>query len=299
MSSCFPVTSQQKAKTALYGLPPFVELTKSLLFSVLAYSEPAKFSQDFSVQCPAVFFERFSEAMDIEHMEFIDSSKQANMEDAQLYVWMKNRVVTVAFRGSSSVKDVVTDLDTLTYSFEKPGVRVHEGFYKQFKAIEPQLSQFLAQRNGQFDRILFTGHSLGGALASIAAAHYTHQLPTTKVAVHTFGCPRVGNKAFCRFYSELVSEHWRVINKDDPAALYPMGWHYYHIQGSTVCLMGNSQYQLYNNDVQWWSRCGASLNNIDWGAFSKPHKTDLYMQNLLQLANEKGDNNSVVLPDSA
>jgi len=59
------------------------------------------------------------------------------------------------------------------------------------------------------------GHSLGGALATLAA--YDIQaackcLPKKGLSVYTFGAPRVGNHAFARDYNQAVFETWNVIN---------------------------------------------------------------------------------------
>lgn len=59
------------------------------------------------------------------------------------------------------------------------------------------------------------GHSLGGALATLAA--YDIQaackcLPKKSLSVYTFGAPRVGNHAFAREYNQAVFETWNVIN---------------------------------------------------------------------------------------
>jgi predicted lipase len=41
---------------------------------------------------------------------------------------------------------------------------------------------------------LFTGHSLGGALATLAALDVKRQInPSNTVYFYTYGCPRVGN----------------------------------------------------------------------------------------------------------
>ena len=61
-----------------------------------------------------------------------------------------------------------------------------------------------------------TGHSLGGALASLAAYDVARALKAwpqrTHVLCYTFGSPRVGNHAFADAYTCLVSDTWHVIN---------------------------------------------------------------------------------------
>ena len=72
-------------------------------------------------------------------------------------------------------------------------------------------------------RLLFTGHSLGGALASLAAydaVQLCRGLPAgaaagARVLCYTFGAPRPGNHAFARDYRATVPASFDVIHCDD------------------------------------------------------------------------------------
>ena len=65
-------------------------------------------------------------------------------------------------------------------------------------------------------QILVTGHSLGGALATLAAYDISRAMEwvskPTKVICYTFGAPRVGNHAFAHTYNKMVSETWNIVN---------------------------------------------------------------------------------------
>lgn len=54
-------------------------------------------------------------------------------------------------------------------------------------------------------QVFCTGHSLGGAVVSLAAFDIARELhlSTDHVKVYTFGCPRVGNRTFTREYQEV------------------------------------------------------------------------------------------------
>ena len=62
--------------------------------------------------------------------------------------------------------------------------------------------------------ILLTGHSLGGALATLAAYDIRRELnvPPCSVVCYTFGAPRVGNYAFAHDYNQMVPNTWNIIN---------------------------------------------------------------------------------------
>jgi len=60
-----------------------------------------------------------------------------------------------------------------------------------------------------------TGHSLGGALATLAAIDLRKAVPDPAhldLSCYTFGAPRTGNHAFAHEYNELVPDTWGIIN---------------------------------------------------------------------------------------
>ncbi len=61
------------------------------------------------------------------------------------------------------------------------------------------------------------GHSLGGALATLAAYDIKKQLQeagrqSVEVVCYSFGAPRTGNHAFARDYNHVVPDTWSIIN---------------------------------------------------------------------------------------
>ncbi len=82
------------------------------------------------------------------------------------------------------------------------------------------------------DRSTFSmcaGHSLGGALATLAAHDLQAEFRFPNLHCYTFGAPRTGNHAFAAESSRLVSETWHIIN--DRALLspdHPDRWHADH-----------------------------------------------------------------------
>lgn len=98
----------------------------------------------------------------------------------------------VVFRGTDA--DDPTDIGDDADFVLKPwgsGGSVHTGFANALAAIRPALDDAVKSLGVT---ILFTGHSLGAALATLAASLYK---PAAKVvALYTFGSPRVGNSAF-------------------------------------------------------------------------------------------------------
>ena len=64
-------------------------------------------------------------------------------------------------------------------------------------------------------KIILAGHSLGGALATLAACYfYDLGLKKENMSIYTFGAPPVGDEDFCKKYRNNL-DIYRVINKND------------------------------------------------------------------------------------
>ncbi|MBW4454216.1 MAG: 50S ribosome-binding GTPase [Nostoc indistinguendum CM1-VF10] len=91
------------------------------------------------------------------------------------------------------------------------GGEIHLGFALLMEEILPKI-QFLIEELKP-EKICFTGHSLGGALATLAAYRLRNRDFT--ISVYTFGAPRVGDSAFASRYKDSKVPHFRIENKND------------------------------------------------------------------------------------
>jgi hypothetical protein len=113
----------------------------------------------------------------------------------------------LVFRGTEqNIKDVVMDLTLGKLSLGQGKIDVHEGFKQALDSVWDEIEAALQQL---YCPIFFTGHSLGGALATLAAARH----PPT--ALYTFGSPRVGNAAFVASLNSSADTIHRIVNDDD------------------------------------------------------------------------------------
>lgn len=75
------------------------------------------------------------------------------------------------------------------------GYRVHHGLYAQMKTVLPILMEYVVQCHPSLT-LHFTGHSRGGALALLSAAHVANLYPRRILHVVTTGMPHVGTVDF-------------------------------------------------------------------------------------------------------
>jgi len=116
-----------------------------------------------------------------------------------------------------------------------PSAEVHEGFFLAFRSVKEQLwtslDYFLDQYPGS--PIVITGHSLGGALASIAVVEIklTYSNPPDIVNLYTFGSPRVGDFPFASLVDSLVNDSFRLTHHEDIVVHLPPSdvYDYWHV----------------------------------------------------------------------
>jgi triacylglycerol lipase len=130
------------------------------------------------------------------------------------------------FRGTTdknSNADVLTDA-RIGICTSKTGLPVHIGFNHVFNSMLPEIRKFIsaAKATGYIHCI---GHSLGGAVASLAADWVSRNTVNTP-KLYTFGAPRVGTDWFVKSTTSSIREinMHRVYHRTDPVpmvALYP------------------------------------------------------------------------------
>lgn len=117
----------------------------------------------------------------------------------------------IAFAGTASKTNVKTDAKISDVAFDGCGnskTRVHTGFMHAWQSVRDHILQ---QPKGSY---VLTGHSLGGALATLAALDMA--CLGYEVKVVTFGSPQVGDELFADAFAEKVKDSVRVVIPLDP-----------------------------------------------------------------------------------
>ncbi|HEY1663765.1 MAG TPA: lipase family protein [Verrucomicrobiae bacterium] len=172
------------------------------------------------------------------------------LTDAHVLIEDIGDAIVLAFRGTKDIRDWLTDaeffkarladtpappckilrLDRVS-PHQKRGnqIEIHEGFLRAAESLLPKIIRWLAGPSaGSVPKpLLITGHSLGGALASLAA-YFLQQRGHQIRAVYTFASPRVGNGSFRDSYNrqgaggnDLARRSFRVAAAGDLVPLLP------------------------------------------------------------------------------
>ncbi|RAP75571.1 lipase family protein [Paenibacillus montanisoli] len=132
------------------------------------------------------------------------------------FVLESDRAAILAFRGTSSPTDWVMDMIAQQVPFKpvKNGGYTHRGFTEVYMSARDQFLRLLDQVPK--DKPLFvTGHSLGGALATLASLDIAVNRKPSALITYTFGAPRTGDPVFVRTYNAVVPLTFRVQNEFD------------------------------------------------------------------------------------
>ncbi|KHN97242.1 lipase [Metarhizium album ARSEF 1941] len=131
--------------------------------------------------------------------------------------------IVVSIRGSNNIRNYITDLvfpwSDCPFTSQ---CKLHIGFAQGWNEIKASVGRAIAvsRRGNPRFTVVFTGHSLGGAVATIGAAYLrSGGLP---VNLYTYGAPRVGNERFASWFSNgIQGRQWRVTHEDDPVPRLP------------------------------------------------------------------------------
>ncbi|KAK2609365.1 hypothetical protein QQS21_002146 [Conoideocrella luteorostrata] len=148
---------------------------------------------------------------------------------ATLYRDDSAKEVIIAFRGTSSPKDLDSDLAFSLVPLSFTGAscsscKVHKGFQSAYNSISGAVSSAVKSElssNSGF-RLIVTGHSLGGGIAAIATTSFVGQ-GVTVAETYTFGEPRNGDAQWAKYVTQKApdSNYYRVTHNNDGVPQIP------------------------------------------------------------------------------
>ena len=172
----------------------------------------------------------------------------ANKNSAQAALIEHRDYLCMAFRGTDERIDWLDNLNL--FREEALFGEFHRGFWRSVEDVWDIVNlQCKRLRRIKKRPVFFTGHSLGGAMATIAAAIFIDRdQPFT--SVYTFGQPRAMDRATARIYnSEARNRHHRFVNNEDIVTRIPTRISGYSHVGNCLYIDTDG---LIHNDPGWW-----------------------------------------------
>lgn len=135
--------------------------------------------------------------------------------------------IIVSFRGSTDLLNWINNLDATQTKYPYcDGCEVHSGFYSTWKSVKDQTLAAMYDLHKKYPKyeIVTTGHSLGGALSTLASVDvYMNISGAVPVYSWTLGSPRVGNGKFANWYQDSsgIKHSQRIVNWHDEVPHLP------------------------------------------------------------------------------
>lgn len=161
----------------------------------------------------------------------------------------------VSFRGTLTPAEWMDNLDIATTPYRPVANfgEVHMGWMTLYETIRQSLASNLAEACAGCDQLLVTGHSLGAALAVLAAPDILRNMPPNlEPKVTTFGGPRPGLHDFAAAFNMTIESCFRVVNQIDVVPHLPLSFPwlpYEHVGVGVAVDSGGPVDQVYRHSL--------------------------------------------------
>jgi triacylglycerol lipase len=186
-------------------------------------------------------------------------------KSTQCFVAANEKFAIVAFRGSEArlrasdedprhiIADWMADLDFLPVQWNRGG-KVHRGFREALQEVGSDIEDYISDLRKHNLKIWLTGHSLGAALATLAADCWENIQ-----GLYTYGSPRVGD---AYFRNNFKVKAYRFVNNRDIIAKMPPAGIYRHV-GDIRYIDGDGViHDNVNHRSSWTDEIQGQLNNV-------------------------------------
>lgn len=245
-------------------------------------------------------------------------------DGTQAILVSNDKFFVLVFRGTeaTSVKDIKADARAKKTPCETRG-GIHVGFKEAFEKVEKDLQRKINEDLFNGKPLFITGHSLGGALATIAAKKLSHENGGI-AACYTFGAPRVGDEDWI---ADLKTPIYRLVNAADCVTMLPPGdltisvfaWIFRYISKIPIpllssleavshWLLSNFAGYLHGGNMRYLTNCpsgsydkvkllysvslihrtkGLMLKGLPWKRFLSDHSIKVYREKLMIVAENR------------
>lgn len=220
---------------------------------------------------------------------FYDGLQTSKKKDAQGFTIWNDKTIYVSYRGTCDIMDVFDNIDIRPTRIYK-NIKVHKGFFDQFSSIEEAITRDIKRISKEYpiERIVFTGHSLGGSLSSIASPYYGQMFKDRfKIVAHTLGTAPCGNIDFINWFSSNVDENVRLEAEGDIVPYIPVHDNFYHVPNGILMKRDGTIVEQYDIKPYSYIKILSMLMRKEgWEQINADHSCENYITKLFALGCE-------------
>ena len=139
------------------------------------------------------------------------------------FVAERNRDLFLVFRGTLTASEWIRsfNMDLVPAPLPDHG-HVHKGFLQTYALFQDAIIESV-EKTGQNRSVFVGGHSLGGAISTLAVAEIGQRFPDRVPRFYSFGSPRVGDNDFVQSFNRgYLGRSFRVVNTSDIVGSLPL-----------------------------------------------------------------------------
>ncbi|KAL4914460.1 Alpha/Beta hydrolase protein [Aspergillus aurantiobrunneus] len=218
-----PLTRRDVSEDVLQQLTLFAE------YSAASYCTPNIDSPGDKLACETGNCPTVEAAETITLAEFYEENEYGDVAGF-LAADTTNELLVVSFRGSRTIDTWVANLDFGLEAVDDlcSGCEVHGGFWKAWQVVADTLTTGIEDALTTYPdyTVVFTGHSFGGALATLGATQLRNA--GYSIELYPYGSPRVGNEALAQYITDQGSIYRVTHTNDIVPRLPPMAFNFSH-----------------------------------------------------------------------
>lgn len=198
-----------------------------------------------------------------------DYLNQSNLNATLLYIFNDSSTDIIGFIARSPTatyisftgtqlynlpKTILDDLDVFQTNYTKG--YVSKGFYLSWLSVKPYIVPYIK------NKVYITGHSLGGAIATLASVDIKLAYPNQDLNLYTYASPKVGDSVFISYFNSLHISSYRFQNYWDLIPRLPLeDMGYVHVDtlillqkvnNKVLCIYGAKPPTNYLKDIFDW-----------------------------------------------
>lgn len=175
----------------------------------------------------------YNNLFDWKDVNIIEINAIERLDDLKFAVFQKENIQYVCFRGSNSIENWCSNIQYRTNNYG-----AHSGIAHLERLTRGKLKDMLHLNKPT----VFSGHSLGGAIA-IMSAFWLNKSSINVKSVYTFGSPRFCKKNFANYVNlQLGDKIFRFVNENDIVPTVPLWVMGFRHVGTEIWKVGSKLY---------------------------------------------------------